>query len=128
MKLELKETNHRYYCSDTNYYVGGANGQNYGLVEFPTWDDFKYEWLDNNLSIDHDYNHCFRFDIKKKYDRETDTESDTEFSLHLYFMMQRKGNFVPVYIESVTEGDMEDVNAYLDQCWTYIKNQWIEFQ
>lgn len=125
MKLKLKQTEHNYYCSDTNYYVNGHG--NFGLAEFPTWQDFKYEWLDDDLNIDHDYNHCFRFDIKKRYDEETDEELDNEFSLHLYYIMQRKGNFVPVYIEAITEEDMVEVNKYLESCWKYIKTQWSEF-
>ncbi len=124
MKIKLKETNHSYYCQDSNYYVNGLD--NFGRVDYDTWSDFKEEWLSKDLWIDHDYNHCFRFDIKEKYDHEEDKEIKGEYSLHLYFMLQRKGNFVPVYIKTITDKDMLEVNQYLEQCWNYLKEQWIE--
>lgn len=126
MKIKLKETNHSYYCQDSNYYVGGENGKNFGRADYDTWSDFKEEWLNKDLWIDHDYNHCFRFDIKEKYDSEEDTEIKGEYSLHLYYMLQRKGNFVPVNIKTITDKDMEEVNQYLEQCWNYLKEQWFE--
>mgnify|MGYP007117714128 CR=1 FL=1 len=43
MALELKNTEHSYYCSDNNYYVGGA--ENFGRCDYDTWEDFKEEWL-----------------------------------------------------------------------------------
>lgn len=32
MALELKNTEHSYYCSDNNYYVGGA--ENHGRCDY----------------------------------------------------------------------------------------------
>lgn len=43
MALELKNTEHSYYCSDNNYYVGGA--ENHGRCDYDTWEDFKEDWL-----------------------------------------------------------------------------------
>ena len=42
--MELKETNHSYYFSESNYYVGGQNGENYGRSDYDTWEDFMEEW------------------------------------------------------------------------------------
>lgn len=126
MKIKLEKTNHSFYCNDSNYYVNGLN--NFGLAEYDSWSEFKEDWLLDDLTIDHDYNHCFRFDIKEKYDHETDSEISGEYSLHLYFMLQRKGNFVPVRINTIVEDEMNEVNIYLKQCWEYLKKQWVELQ
>lgn len=57
--LELKETNHSYYCQEGNYYT---NGEAY---QHMSWDEFKkYMCLGENGEFhDHDYNHVFRFYI-----------------------------------------------------------------
>jgi hypothetical protein len=125
--MEYKETNHNYYCSDTNYYVGNYNGENYGRCDYNTWQEFKEAWLNEDLTIDHDYNHCFRFDIKPLYDSETDEELKDRFSLCLYFMLQRKGIFRPVAIKEITQNDISEIEQYLRDCWEYIKKQWEEF-
>jgi hypothetical protein len=125
--MELKPTNHSYYCNDANYYVGNVNGENHGRCEYETWEDFKDSWLGKDLSIDHDYNHCFRYDIVKQYDSKTDIEREDKFSLKLYFILQRKGNFIPVTIKEITEEDMPEIENYLTSCWEYLKTQWEEF-
>lgn len=119
--MELRNTNHSYYCNDANYY------SNKSLVEFKTWEDFKSSWLNEDLWIDHDYSHCFRFDIKSHFDTELDEEIKDKFSLHLYMMLQRKGNFIPILINEITENDMQEIERYLTDCWKYLKNQWAEF-
>jgi hypothetical protein len=42
-------------------------------------------------------------------------------------MLQRKGNFIPITIKEITENDMQEIEKYLNDCWEYLKNQWIEF-
>lgn len=86
--LKWEETDHMYYCSDTNYHVGGTIGQNHGLAEYITWAEFRDSWDLKN--IDFDYNHLFRFDIKKRYDSTRNVELEDELSLHLYYIMQKK--------------------------------------
>jgi hypothetical protein len=120
--MELKTTKHSYYCNDGNYYNSNS------LAEYDTWQDFKDEWFLLKVdSIDHDYNHCFRFDIVNQFDFETDEEIEDKFSLKLYYMLQRKGNFTPVTIREITEKDMPEIEKYLSGCWEYIKGQWEEF-
>ncbi|MED1125172.1 hypothetical protein [Bacillus atrophaeus] len=119
--MELKATEHSYYCNDGNYYSSNS------LSVYETWDDFKSSWLNANLKIDHDYNHCFRYDIKPLFDYELDKDHDDRFSLHLYMMLQRKGNFVPVTVKEITEDDMPEIEKYLSDCWEYMKGQWKEF-
>ena len=121
--MELKSTSHSYYCSDTNYYVSG--NENHGLCEYEDWKSFKEDWLDNTLTIDDDYNHCFRFDIKEIKDDEE--EPTGNFELWLFFILQRKGIYRPVWIRNITKEDMPEIEAFLKERWNYLKQQWAEF-
>ena len=121
--LELKATNHRYYCNETNYYVDGHS--NYGRCDYDTWQDFKDEWLDKDLGIDDDYNHCFRFDITEGYDENDDPNG--ELKLWLFFILQRKGIYRPVQIKSITQDDMDEIDQFLSNRFGYLMNQWQEF-
>jgi hypothetical protein len=125
--MELKSTAHSYYCSESNYYVGNYHGENYGRCDYDTWGEFKEAWLDDNLWIDHDYNHCFRFDINPHRDFETDDIIQEKYSLKLYYILQRKGIFRPVFIKEISETDMPEIEQYLSDCWDYLKSQWEEF-
>jgi len=122
--MDLKPTNHSYYCSDTNFYVG--INENFGRSDYQTWQEFKELWLNEDFSIDHDYNHCFRFDIKPTFTENSHDPSTQEYSLHLYFLLQRKGIFKPVWIKSVYEKDMPEVERFLKGCWDYLQHQWSE--
>jgi len=113
--MELKATKHSYYCNDENYTNAGA------FKHYDSWKDFRESWLDENCDLDHDYNHCFRFDL------EEDEEEAGDFTLKLYIMHQRKGNFVPITIKTIQESDMTEINTYLEKCWHYLQNQWKEF-
>ena len=117
--MELKETNHSYYCSDSNYYVDGAGDHNWGRCDYDSWEAFKENWLFNDGTIDDDYNHVFRFDIKK--------DDSGRLSLWLYFILQRKGIFRPVWIKNIYERNMEEITDFLEARYQYIKNQWVEF-
>lgn len=119
--MELKATDHSYYCNDSNYF------NNESFCIYDTWDDFKEGWFFGKDEIDHDYNHCFRFDINNLYDPDTDEELEGKFSLHLYMMLQRKGWFKPVMIREIRKSDMEEVEKYLKGCWDYLQAQWTEF-
>lgn len=123
--MELKPTNHSYLSSNSNYYVN-AN-ENFGRSEYDTWQQFKAHWLEEELEIDHDYNHLFRFDIKPQIDEETEEESPDALSLHLYYVLQRKGIYRPVLIRSISEEDMPEIEKYLMECWAYLQGQWTEF-
>lgn len=118
MALELKNTEHSYYCSDNNYYVGGA--ENFGRCDYDTWEDFKEEWLVDG-SLDDDYNHLFRFDILES------EETPGRFELFLFFILQRKGIFRPVWIRSITKDNLAEIETFLSQRWQYLKSQWREF-
>lgn len=118
--MQLQATDHSYYCSESNYYVGNRCGENFGRCEYDTWEDFQEEWLaSDGISIDMDYNLCFRFDIKQK--PKTD-----EFELWLFFILQRKGIYRPVWIKHIEEKNMPDVERFLKMQWEYMQNQWKE--
>lgn len=119
--MKLKVTDHPYYCSETNYYVGGSN--NFGKSEYDSWSDFKEEWLhsgDDSLDIDSDLNYCVRFDI-------TQNEDSGAKDLWLFFLLQRKGIFSPVQIRNIQDSDMAEIEKFLKRQWKYIKKMWKEF-
>lgn len=120
--MKLQKTNHSYYCSNSNYYVGGH--ENFGRSDYETWNEFKEEWLSSDGSIDDDYNHLFRFDIEE--DEDENEIPNGKYSLSLYFILQRKGIFRPVFISSITEKDMPEIKDFLSKRWDYLKRQWIE--
>lgn len=122
--LKLKPTQHRYYSSGNNYYVNGYS--NFGRCDYDTWENFKNDWLDNDGDIDDDYNHIFRFDIIQNQDEETD-ELIEGYQLWLFFILQRKGIYRPVWIKNIEEKDMEEIEIFLEERWEYLKGQWIEF-
>lgn len=126
--MKLEATNHEYYCSNSNYYVGDYNGENHGLCEYETWNEFKEDWMFDGNIIDHDYNHCFRFDIRNKYDEEKDEDIQDEYYLELFFILQRKGIFRPVIIKTIKEDDMYELEQYLKECCNYLKKQWEEVE
>ena len=116
--MKLQKTNHSYYCSESNYYVSVK--QNYGRSDYRSWDEFKNDWIFNG-EFDDDLNHLFRFDI-------FETEGiPGNFSMHLYFMLQRKGIFRPVIIENITQEDVMEIEVFLKDRWTYMQRQWEEF-
>lgn len=124
--MKLQATEHSYYCSESNHYVGNQHGENFGRCEYDTWPDFQEEWLySDGVSIDIDYNLCFRFDITQKRNPETD-EPIEDFELWLFFMLQRKGIYRPVWIKHIEEKDMPGIKGFLEKQWNYIQYQWNE--
>lgn len=114
----VSATDHSYYCEDSNYYQSGVAGH------FDSWKEFKENWLD--ITFDDDYNHCFRFDINEQED-DDDGSLKGVFDLHLYFMLQRKGAFIPVLVKNIKEEDLPEINEFLAARWDYLKKQWAEF-
>ncbi len=115
MTLKLKNTSHSYYCSDNNYYVNGDH--NFGRVEYNSWKEFQ----ELAEPLDDDINHVFRFDI-------TEYEEDPgHYYLELFFIKQKHGNFIPVFVHNITEDDMPEIESFLKKRWEYLKKQWIEF-
>lgn len=139
MLIKLQETDHGYGCSNENYYVDGYN--NFGRSDYDTWEDFKEAWgfvIEGQFSIDFDYNFLFRWDIKEEHNWVYESEEDKRnmtandagpngnYSMHLYFMHQRKGNFVPVIIKTITEDDMVEISQMLQDAWEAMQVTWSE--
>lgn len=104
----LKElaVDHPYYCSDSNYYSNEAR------TTWDTWGDFYSEFQDADL----DMNLVFRWDVKEN--------EDGTFYVMVFMMHQRKGRFVPHYIKSVDESDINDMVNYMSQHWGHLKKMW----
>lgn len=119
--LKYEETHHSYYCENVNFYNNKIS------KVFSNWKDFKENWLETTWlpeqiptdEMDDDLNHIFRFDIR-------DNERGG-LLLELFFMLQKKGIFLPITIKYIKESDMPEINEFLIQRWNYLKNQWIEF-
>ena len=54
-----------------------------------TFQEFKDDWFCADNTLDDDYNHLFRFDIKNKTNEHGD-EILGKFSLWMFFILQRK--------------------------------------
>ena len=102
--MHLWETKHDYYCNDENYHSSGQN-------EYQSWADFIEEWRTSEFHS----NLVFRWDWKKDGDI-----SD----LHIYFMLQRKGVFLPCLIHSMRDEDEPAVVQFLRPRFTYLKKLW----
>lgn len=106
-KKRLWEVSHPYYCSESNYYVGGvprrempvippfdpererADFVPFDHVRFDSWEDF--DWKD----ADPDYNLLFRWDwVVPDPDDYDEGESVPPERLELFWMLQRKGRFM----------------------------------
>lgn len=64
-------------------------------------------------------NLCFRFDIEQK-------PKTGEFELWLFFILQRKGIYCPVWIKHIEEKNMSEIEQFLKMQWKYMQNQWKE--
>lgn len=110
IKFEDLLTKHSYYCSESNYYSNDAS------VKYKTWDNFLGEFSDSDM----DYNLCFRFDIHEN-------DNNDGYYGEIFMMQQRKGKFVPIMIETITEADTNSIIKWLSPRWNYLKKLWKPF-
>lgn len=119
--MELRATRHEYYCET----------EVSSKLTYATWQDFKDEWGPDpvtQMPLDQDYNHIFRYDLIQVEDDDGSGEAlPGKFELRLFFMLQRKGRYLPVVIENIKEEDMEQITEFLEGYWEYMKGQWSEF-
>lgn len=113
MKLELKDYNHPYYCEVSNFYSNKAN-KHYGTVS-----QFLAEFRDADV----DMNLCFRWDIREKYEDEEE-KIVIGFRLDLFLILQRKGIFMPVCIDQITESDLRALEEYLQNHLETMRKNW----
>ena len=114
--MEFKDllVEHDYYCSDSSYYDLGFE------TKYETFADFYSEM---GLA-DEDWNLVFRFDIYKKEDSE---DSENLYSMQIFMVHQRKGRFIPFFIETVYETDFDMIKSYLEIRYNKIQNLWNPF-
>jgi hypothetical protein len=111
--MEFKDlvVKHDYYCSDRSYYKLEFE------TKYETFADFYHEM---GLA-DEDMNLVFRFDLSKKEDKED------EYNLEIFMVHQRKGKFIPFWIETVYETDFDMIKSYLEIRYNKIQNLWNPF-
>ena len=97
---------HHYYCNDSNFY------SNDPAQFYDNWEDFYSEFGDADL----DYNLVFRWDLKEK--------EAGEFYLQIFFMLQRKGIFKPVWIDRVKEENLPEIISFLTPYWEKLNQLW----
>lgn len=114
--MKLQATRHEYYCET----------EVSSKLTYPSWLDFITEWSTEEDPVDKDYNHLFRYDLDNAVD-EDGIDIPDKFELRLFFMLQRKGRYLPVVVENVEEKDMEQITEFLEGYWEYMKGQWSEF-
>ena len=111
--MEFKDllVKHDYYCSESSYYDLGFK------TNYETFADFYAEMG----TVDQDLNLVFRFDIDAKENVED------EYSMEIFMVHQRKGRFVPFWIEKVYETDFELIKEYLEIRYKKIESLWSPF-
>jgi hypothetical protein len=116
----LWEVDHRYYCSETNYFDNNTS------TSHKTWAEFIGAEGDADL----DYNLVFRWDWREGEDWNAGEYTGDDYyrngKLWLYFIGQRKGLFRSVEVE-VCRADEPAVRAYLEPRFRYLVELWEPF-
>lgn len=119
-KLSELAAYHPYNCNTQSWNNRDA------AQEFETWEEFFEEWG----SVDKDYNLLFRFDIENlegEDDEGNDVVYPDIFTGKFFFILQRKGLFFPVTVESLTEADLPAIEKYLSEKWEGMQELWAPF-
>lgn len=99
IKLKDLADRHPYYCCDVNYYSNKAAQRN------ETFEEFLDEWSGADL----DYNLLFRWDV---IENDEDEKENTYF-FKAFFILQRKGIFMPVHVDVIEEKDVPSLLEFL---------------
>jgi predicted oxidoreductase len=102
---------HPYYCSSENYY---------STKDSYIWETMT-EFLDNMEDTDVDMNLCFRWDVML----DEDDATQTNYVAEVFIMHQRKGLFVPHYIKSITNDEVDRFKSYLKKHWETLNKMWM---
>lgn len=118
MKLEDLAVEHNYYCNMGNYFSNECS------FNCETFQDF----LDAMGDSDMDMNLLFRWDVKK-YEESDDNDEDSPkgYYAEMFFMLQRKGNFICHNIEKMTEEDVEAFVAFVEPRHKHLMSLWAPF-
>jgi len=114
MKKKLVEMScyHSYDCSDNNYFNSSTS------CTFNTATEFLEEFEDS----DEDYNLVFRWDITEKTDDNDKTTG--EYNASVFFVLQRKGYFLPTFIENITPSELPRFKRFLKIRWEHLESLW----
>ena len=121
----LTETDHPYYCSESNYFSNEAQ-QTYDSVT---------DFLDEFEEADEDMNLVFRFDITRRSadtcdndDLEEQTKEHGPFFVNIFMILQRKGIYKPISCESYNpETEGERLYKYLARHFARNMENWAPF-
>lgn len=113
MTVEVK---HPYYCNPGNY----ANG---AVMIHHSWEEYLEEWGDADL----DYNLVFRWDIIPP-DPEGGADGEpTGRELHVFYLLQRKGHFLPVVVKNIDDSDLPKIEKFFTPHWEYMRRVWAPY-
>ena len=106
--MHLRDTDHPYYASESNFY------NRLQTCQYSSWADY----LARRGKEDHDLNLIVRWDWTKAED--TGANSD---SLQLTYVLQRKGVY-QVALVRVNPEDEPAIRAYLAERWAKLQALW----
>lgn len=115
---KLYEIDHEYLCSADNYFDNNCS------FNYKTWTEF----LEVMGEAEDHFNLIFRWDWKAINDDGKFSEDDyyRDGILSLYYMNQRKGQFVSRHIE-VCKKDDDKIRIFLKQKFNYLVKLWEPF-
>ncbi|PHR58781.1 MAG: hypothetical protein COA47_10270 [Robiginitomaculum sp.] len=106
--LKKLAVDHPYYCNDSNYTC---------IESSKSWATMT-GFLDSYEDCDIDMNLIFRWDVEK------DTDAVGGYRAEVFIMHQRKGNFAPHSIASISEDEVERFQALMLRHWAVMKQIW----
>jgi hypothetical protein len=107
---ELANAGHPYYCHDNNYYSNEA------AQRYKTFKQFIEEWAD----ADKDYNLLFRWDVTLR----DEDKPEKGYSFSAFYILQRKGIFMPITVDKITEEDVPTLMKFISGYWDIMKKIW----
>jgi len=109
--LKLKDYDHPYYASESNYYCNDAS---------TTWETAS-EFLDEFEDADVDMNQVFRFDLTAR------DEGKHRWMAQVIIIGQRKGLYMSQNIKHIDDTEVERLEAYLAKHWVNMQKLWSPF-
>lgn len=114
MDIKKLAIGHPYYCSESNYYSNDAS------VAFDTMTEFLDVFGDSDV----DMNLCFRWDVRDKTDLGGEEKEEGKYYAEIFIMGQRKGKFIPIFVESFEQHEVERFLEYANKHLDTLKKMW----
>ena len=115
MDITKYAVDHRYYCSESNFY-SREPGETYQCAR---------RFLDDWEDADEDMNLVFRWDIKPGWDDSEKEGHPKTWRAEVFIIHQRKGIFNPIEIKTITEEELPRFVAYLKRHWDVMQEIWL---